>query len=189
MLARFDAVEGDCPFVAVAYAGVAVVVSQVFYYELLAYVYHLVHSFARDVYQLYCELTRTDSQHLRFEVKAQSCYRAAVVTDFVVDLVLLNGFDLENAEIGAIVDSQIAVSWVDVAEGLPSLALAGFFHALDLNESMRADVLCNFEGVEDVFGLESGNEMLFGYVGLVELITVKVVLFHVAVLFGFFEFV
>ncbi len=67
--------------------------------------------------------------------------------------------------------------------------MARLLHTLDLNKRMRADILSNFEGIEDVLAFESGNEMLLCYVGLVELVTIKVVFFHVAVLFRLFEFV
>jgi hypothetical protein len=49
LLAAFDAVEGDGSFVAVADAGVPVVVGKVFNYKLLAYIDDLVDVLARYV--------------------------------------------------------------------------------------------------------------------------------------------
>ncbi len=51
-------------FVAVAYAGVSVVVRQILYDELLADIDYLMHCLAGNIDQLYCELTRAYSQNL-----------------------------------------------------------------------------------------------------------------------------
>jgi hypothetical protein len=49
---------------------------------------------------------------------------------------LLDWLYFENTKVRAIIDSQIAISQVNIAEGLSCLQLSWLLHTLDLNKSV-----------------------------------------------------
>ena len=105
-----------------------------------------------------------------------------------MNFVFLDWLYFENTEIGVVAHRQVAVGRINVAESLSTLILGRLFASFDLHIGVRLDISCHFEGVEDISALDPTHKIIFNYISFIKFVSMEVVLSHVAVVLGLFEF-
>ena len=148
--------ESDGPLVAVADASVSIIVSQIFYDELLADINCLMDVFSGHVYELYCELAATHSQHLGLLVKAKGSDSTPIVIDLHPLLHLSHFVDLPYGKVGVVRHRQKTTCLIYCAECLSALCRRCFPHSLYLYEAVRSHIFTDVKAIEGIFTPQSG---------------------------------